>query len=310
MRRILLALLLALWAVPAFAQVQTPCLRLGTNSAACAGAGSPESVVYGNKGDLYVDTTNGTAYVKTTNTVNTGWSQLTTGTATGAPADAQYVTLATNGTLTVERVLTGTSNQITITDNGAGSTVVLSTPQNIHTAATPQFSALGLGGAAGSASTLKIYGTSSGSIVFNVPAAAGSNTLSFQAATDTIPGLATTDTFTNKRITPRVATPADATSVTPNTDSADYTYQANTQSAGTLTINADAGTPTNGQRWIFKLKSTNVQTFSWSSSANGYLGGTVALPTASTGSSKVDYYAFIFDSISGKWHYVGTAAGF
>lgn len=56
-----------------------------------------------------------------------------------APVGATYVTLSTNSSLTNERVLTGTSNQIVVTDNGAGSTVVLSTPQNIHTAATPTF---------------------------------------------------------------------------------------------------------------------------------------------------------------------------
>ncbi len=128
--------------------------------------------------------------------------------------------------------------------------------------------------------------------------------------------LATVATLTANQINfvgtvvPRVATPADATSITPNTDSADYTYQANTQSVGTLTINADGGSPVNGQRWILKIKSTNVQTFSFSSSAKGYLGGTVALPTATTGGTKVDYFAFLFDGISGKWHYVGTAAGF
>ena len=51
----------------------------------------------------------------------------------------------------------------------------------------------------------------------------------------------TTQTLTNKNIQPRVALPADATSITPNSDSADYSYQANTQGTGTLTINADAG---------------------------------------------------------------------
>lgn len=45
-----------------------------------------------------------------------------------APSDATFVTLSTNATLTNERVLTGTANQITITDNGAGSTVVVSIP--------------------------------------------------------------------------------------------------------------------------------------------------------------------------------------
>jgi len=42
----------------------------------------------------------------------------------GAPTDAQYVTLATDSTLTDERVLTAGSN-ITITDGGAGSTVTI-----------------------------------------------------------------------------------------------------------------------------------------------------------------------------------------
>lgn len=51
-------------------------------------------------------------------------------TATTAPFDAQFVTLATNATLSNERVLTGTANQITLTDNGAGSTVVVSIPSS------------------------------------------------------------------------------------------------------------------------------------------------------------------------------------
>jgi len=42
------------------------------------------------------------------------------GSGSGAPVDAQYVTLATNGTLTVERVLTAGAG-ISITDAGAGS---------------------------------------------------------------------------------------------------------------------------------------------------------------------------------------------
>lgn len=69
-----------------------------------------------------------------------GWQERTTG--SGAPTDAQYVALAVNGSLTNERVLTGTANQITITDGGAGAAVTLSTPQDIHTAATPTFGAL------------------------------------------------------------------------------------------------------------------------------------------------------------------------
>jgi hypothetical protein len=116
-----------------------------------------------------------------------------------------------------------------------------------------------------------------------------------------------TDTLTNKRITKRVTTAADATSITPNTDNCDITYQANTQGAGTLTINADAGTPTNGQSWLLKMKSTNVQTFSWNAL---YAGGDTALPTATTGSSQIDYYSFIYDTVDSKWHFTGKATNF
>lgn len=42
----------------------------------------------------------------------------------GAPTGAEYVTLSTNGSLTHERVLTGSSS-VSVTDGGAGSTVTL-----------------------------------------------------------------------------------------------------------------------------------------------------------------------------------------
>lgn len=63
-----------------------------------------------------------------------------------APRNAQYVVLTANGVLTDERALTGTANQVVITDNGAGSSVVLSLPQSIHTGASPTFAGLTLSG--------------------------------------------------------------------------------------------------------------------------------------------------------------------
>lgn len=67
----------------------------------------------------------------------------------GAPEDAAYVTLSTDATLTNERVLTGTANQVIVTDNGAGTTVVLSTPQDLHTGASPEFAGMTLTGFSG-----------------------------------------------------------------------------------------------------------------------------------------------------------------
>lgn len=128
------------------------------------------------------------------------------------------------------------------------------------------------------------------------------------------PGTAPTTTTTLNngtvtiRVNPRVITAADATSVTPTADTADQTIQANTQSAGTLTMNAPTGTPVAGQKWIFRIKSTNVQTFSWNSVYRGSVAG--ALPTASSGSSLTDYFGFIYNATDSKWDYVSGVKGF
>jgi hypothetical protein len=116
------------------------------------------------------------------------------------------------------------------------------------------------------------------------------------------------------RIVPRVVTAADATSITPNTDNADITYQSNSQATGTLTIGADTGTPVNGQKWILKIKSTNVQTFSWNavyvSATNAVGATTVGLPTATTGGSAIDYVGFIYDSVNSHWDCVAVTQGY
>lgn len=57
-----------------------------------------------------------------------------TGGGGGAPTSSQYVTLATDATLTAERVLTGTAGRLTVTDNGAGSTVVLDVGADVYRA--------------------------------------------------------------------------------------------------------------------------------------------------------------------------------
>ena len=125
-------------------------------------------------------------------------------------------------------------------------------------------------------------------------------------ATFTLPlagGVATTNagtqTLTNKRITQRVVTMTDATSFTPTGDTADMNTQANTQATGTLTANAPSGTPTNGQRLLIRIKSTNVQTFAWNAIYRG--GTTVALPTVTSGGSKTDYFEFRYESTGAKW---------
>jgi hypothetical protein len=106
----------------------------------------------------------------------------------------------------------------------------------------------------------------------------------------------------------RVVALSDATSVTFNADTTDLATQANTQGTGTLTVNAPTGTLTNGQKIIFRLRSTNVQTFSWNAAFTGSTD--VALPTVSSGSSKYDYMGFMYNSTSATWQLVAKNFGF
>jgi hypothetical protein len=128
------------------------------------------------------------------------------------------------------------------------------------------------------------------------------------ATASTVVRPSATQTLTNKRLTRRVVSLADATSITPTGDTADVNTHANTQSAGTLTVNAPSGTPTDEQQLLLRIKSTNVQTYAWNSI---YRGSTdLALPTASSGSSLTDRLGFIYNSADSTWDLAAVVAGY
>jgi hypothetical protein len=106
----------------------------------------------------------------------------------------------------------------------------------------------------------------------------------------------------------RVVSYADATSITMNADTTDMATMANTQAAGTFTLNAPTGTLANGQKLMFRMTSTNVQTFSWNSVFRGSTD--LVLPTASSGAGKEDYLGFIYDSTAIKWDLIAKNFGF
>jgi len=106
----------------------------------------------------------------------------------------------------------------------------------------------------------------------------------------------------------RVITLPDANSSTMNADTTDTAIQYYTGVAGTFTINAPTGTITNGQKLIWRLRTTNIQTFSWNAV---FAGSTdVVLPGFSTGSGKYDYMGFIYNSQSSTWQIIARAFGY
>lgn len=120
---------------------------------------------------------------------------------------------------------------------------------------------------------------------------------------DTLVGKATTDTLTNKRITPRVTTITSSATPTINTDDCDaVTITALAAAITSMTTNL-SGTPTNFQKLIFRIKDNGTaRAISWGSSfeAKG-----VALPTTTT-LGKVLTVGFIYDTVTSKWGCVAS----
>lgn len=120
--------------------------------------------------------------------------------------------------------------------------------------------------------------------------------------------LEATNTFTDKRFTWRVNALPDAASITPAGDTTDAATHVNTQALGTLTVNAPTGTPTNAQRLVLRIKSTNAHALSFNAIYRG--AAELALPVALSGASKTDYLGFLYNSADAKWDLLATAAGY
>jgi hypothetical protein len=146
----------------------------------------------------------------------------------------------------------------------------------------------------------------------NTVAGANANITTVAGANTNIGTVATNITNVNSVaggvIPTRVSVIADGTSISINADTADFFTQANTQAVGTLTVNAPTGTLVNAQRLILRIRSTNVQTFSWNAIFED--SDELFLPTATSGSTKYDYFGFFYNSAANKWQLVSKLLGF
>lgn len=132
--------------------------------------------------------------------------------------------------------------------------------------------------------------------------------------TGTVVGTTDTQTLTNKRIDPRVSSAASTTSpLAWNSDNFDqYAY---TALANALTISADAGTPVNGQKAIFRIQdngTARVLTFTGGVS-KGFepIGVTMTTSgsdfTYTTTINKKTYFGCIFNAADNRWDIVAIA---
>jgi len=108
-------------------------------------------------------------------------------------------------------------------------------------------------------------------------------------------------TLTNKRIQPRFVTATTATTLTPDVSVGDiYAY---TALASALTINAPIGTPTNGEKLIFRLLDNGTsRALTWNAT---YTVIGVTLPTATT-ISKTTYVGCIYNANNTRWDVIAV----
>jgi hypothetical protein len=127
-------------------------------------------------------------------------------------------------------------------------------------------------------------------------------TLTLPTSTDTLVGRATTDTLTNKRITPRVSTPTVAGTYAIDTDSFDMVVI--TGQNVNITDVTTTGTPTNGQKLWFSVTGTAARTISFN--ASNFEASTVALPTTTVSTNRLDV-GFVWNVATSKWRCVAQA---
>jgi hypothetical protein len=121
-----------------------------------------------------------------------------------------------------------------------------------------------------------------------------------------VPSISSTNTLTNKRITPRVGSTASSATPTINTDSYDqYNITALAAAITSMTTNL-SGTPTDGQKLMIRFKDNGTaRAITWGAS---FQSSGVATLLATTVINKTHHVGLIYDSAAAKWTCIAVDA--
>lgn len=219
-----------------------------------------------------------------------------TGSGAAVALSSDGTNLLVNGTAVRTGTVAVANGGTGITSGTSGGVPYYSASTTIASSAALTANALVIGGGAGAAPATTTTGTGVLTALGNNANAAGGFT--------TIDGTAT---LTNKRITQRCN--AQTTTASPfawNSDS--YDQQSFSALANALTINADAGTPTDGQRAIFRIEDNGTaRALTWTTGVSkGFRAIGVTLPTT-TVVNKTVYVGCIYNVADSRWDAVAVS---
>lgn len=118
-----------------------------------------------------------------------------------------------------------------------------------------------------------------------------------------IPSISSTNTLTNKRVTPRAGTTTSSATPTINTDNYDY-YSLTAQTADITSFTTNlSGTPTDGQKLWISVTGTAARALTFGAS---FEASTIALPTTTVSTNRLDM-GFVWNAATSKWRIVAQA---